>query len=132
MRRGGRDAKKTCCGALAFALVILVVAAVVGALRCGFSSRDEPSLVESYVARTARKLAVPSKARREKNPFPPSPELIAEARAHFADHCAICHANNGSGNTEIGRITGNLSDGKLTIESVTAAKKATPRNHSES
>src|SRR3979490_1153268 len=28
---------------------------------------------------------------------------MAEARAHFADHCAICHANDGSGNTEIGR-----------------------------
>ncbi len=27
---------------------------------------------------------------------------MTEARAHFADHCAICHANNGSGKTEIG------------------------------
>jgi cytochrome c2 len=55
--------------------------------------------VESYIARTARKLAVPSKATSEKNPFPPSPELIAEGRSHFADHCASCHANNGSGNS---------------------------------
>jgi len=51
--------------------------------------------------------------------------LIAEAKAHFADHCAICHANNGSGNTEIGRNlypkapdmrlpqTLNLTDGEL-------------------
>jgi hypothetical protein len=31
-----------------------------------------------------------------------------------------------------GGITGNLSDGELTIESVTAAKKAAPRNHSAS
>jgi len=43
------------------------------------------------------------KARIEKNLFAPAPEVIAEARAHFADHCAICHANNGSGNTEIGQ-----------------------------
>jgi mono/diheme cytochrome c family protein len=110
---------------LALAAVILVVGAVVSALRRGFSARDEPSPVESYVARTARKLAVPSKAKREKNPFPPSPELIGEARAHFADHCAICHANSGSGNTEIGRNlypkapdmrlpqTQNLTDGEL-------------------
>jgi mono/diheme cytochrome c family protein len=28
--------------------------------------------------------------------------VLAEARAHFADHCAICHANDGSGNTAIG------------------------------
>ena len=88
---------------LASATVILVVAAAVSVVWRGSSARDQPSLVESYVARTARKLAVPSKARSQKNPFPPTPQLIAEARAHFADHCAICHANNGSGNTEIGR-----------------------------
>jgi hypothetical protein len=28
---------------------------------------------------------------------------LREARAHFADHCAICHANNGNGQTPIGR-----------------------------
>src|SRR5229473_1737541 len=70
-------------------------------------------------------LEVPSKARNEKNPFPPSPEVMAEARAHFADHCAICHANNGNGNTEIAQNlypkapdmrlpqTQNLTDGEL-------------------
>jgi len=88
---------------LAFAAVVFVVAGVVAAARRGFSARDQPSALETYVARTARNMAVPSKAGNERNPFPPSPELIAEARAHFADHCAICHANNGSGNTEIGR-----------------------------
>ncbi len=110
---------------LVFAAVILAIAAAVSLVRRGFSAREQPSALETYVARTARKLAVPSKARSEKNPFPPSPELIAEARAHFADHCAICHANNGSGNTEIGQNlypkapdmrlaqTQNLSDGEL-------------------
>ena len=52
---------------LVFAVVIVVVAAGVSAVRRGFSARDQPLLVESYVARTARKLAVPSKARRERN-----------------------------------------------------------------
>jgi len=32
-----------------------------------------------------------------------SPEVIAEAMAHFADHCATCHANDGSGDTAIGK-----------------------------
>ena len=88
---------------LVLAAVMLVVAGAVAAVRRGFSARDQPSALERYVARTARKLAVPSKARIEKNTLPPSPELMAEARAHFADHCAICHANNGSGKTEIGQ-----------------------------
>src|SRR5882762_8197257 len=88
---------------LVLAAVMLVVAGVLAAVRRGFSARDQPSALETYVASAARRLAVPSTARNEKNPFPASPELMAEARAHFADHCAICHANNGSGNTEIGR-----------------------------
>ena len=88
---------------LAFATVVLVVAGALAAVRRGFSARDQPSALETYVARTARNMAVPSKAGKEKNPFPASAELIAEAKAHFADHCAICHANDGSGNTEIGR-----------------------------
>jgi cytochrome c len=29
----------------------------------------------------------------------------SEARAHWADHCAGCHANDGSGDTEMGRHT---------------------------
>ena len=110
---------------LVLAFVILVVAGAVVVVRRGFSARDQPSAPETYVARTARRLAVPSSAKNEKNPFTASPELITEARAHFADHCAICHANNGSGNTEIGRNlypkapdmrlpqTQNLTDGEL-------------------
>jgi len=29
--------------------------------------------------------------------------VLAAARAHWADHCAICHANDGSGDTPIGK-----------------------------
>ena len=110
---------------LAIASVTLVVAGVAIAVHRGFSARDQPSALEMYVARYARRLAVPSKAKNEQNPFTPSPELLSEARAHFADHCAICHANNGSGKTDMGRNlypkapdmrsspTQNLRDGEL-------------------
>jgi mono/diheme cytochrome c family protein len=37
------------------------------------------------------------------NPVASNDQVIAEAREHFADHCAVCHANDGSGNTEVGR-----------------------------
>ena len=110
---------------LGLAVVVLVVAGAVVTVRRGFSARDQPSIPETYVARTARRLAIPARAKNEKNPFTASSELMAEAKAHFADHCAICHANNGSGNTEIGRNlypkapdmrlpqTQNLTDGEL-------------------
>ena len=69
----------------------------------GFSARAKPTAFEVFAARSTRRLAMPAAAKNEKNPFTPSPELLAEARAHFADHCAICHANNGSGQTAIGQ-----------------------------
>ena len=38
-----------------------------------------------------------------RNPISFSPEVWAEARAHFADHCASCHGNDGRGHTDMGR-----------------------------
>lgn len=68
----------------------------------GFSARDKPMAIEAYFARHARLLSIPAGARSMKNPFPATPLNIAEGRDHFADHCAVCHANNGSGKTEMG------------------------------
>jgi mono/diheme cytochrome c family protein len=109
------------------AVLVLVLAAVAGraALRRGFSARDEPSAIERIVATQARHLAIPRGARQLRNRLPLSPGLLAEARAHFADHCALCHGNDGRGRTEIGRNlypkapdmttghTQDLSDGEL-------------------
>ena len=87
-------------------LVFLVVYVAVDGLltlRHGFSARDNPSWIETVVARTTRRMVVPAKVKRMRNQTPNTPENLAEARAHWADHCATCHANNGSGDTEIGR-----------------------------
>jgi mono/diheme cytochrome c family protein len=91
----------------------------------GFSAHDEPTFVEAAVARQMRHMAVPRGARVRPNPMPDTPESIAAGLEHFADHCALCHANDGSGHTEIGRNlypkapdmrqaqTQKLSDGEL-------------------
>ena len=71
-------------------------------IRHGFSAREKPSSIETLVARTARKMAVPSSYKELQNSFPASPENIRAGMEHFADHCAICHANNGNGDTLIG------------------------------
>ncbi|HWZ45918.1 MAG TPA: c-type cytochrome [Candidatus Saccharimonadales bacterium] len=69
----------------------------------GFSARQAPSAAEAFVARGARRLAMPKAAREMNNPVLFSSDILVEARHHFADHCANCHANDGSGNTEMGR-----------------------------
>jgi mono/diheme cytochrome c family protein len=69
----------------------------------GFSARDQPAAIEIWIARRLRHLAVPASQRSATNPIPSTPDILSKARSHFADHCAICHANNGSGQTPIGR-----------------------------
>lgn len=90
---------------------------------CG--ARQSPSKMEAALARWFRSLSVPSGAKQGRNPFTTSPELLQESARHFADHCASCHGDDGSGNTEIGRnlfppapdmrlaATQQLSDGEL-------------------
>ena len=73
---------------------VLVFAAMV---RRGFSAHDDPSRIEAVMARAMRHWAVPSELRDMKNPVPRTPQVLADGRAHFADHCAGCHGNDGKG-----------------------------------
>jgi mono/diheme cytochrome c family protein len=91
----------------AFALLVVLIAvfsvsvfAWIGSR--GISARAEPGRIETTVARAMRGLAIPGSARELANPVSSSPKVIAEGLAHFADHCAACHANDGSGETDIG------------------------------
>src|SRR5260370_34111397 len=107
------------------ALLGLVVAVAASFLHDGLSSRATPSKLETMAARKARRLAIPANARLAQNPVLASAEELRDARLHFADHCAICHANDGSGKSVIGsglypkppdlRLpeTQNLTDGEL-------------------
>jgi mono/diheme cytochrome c family protein len=69
----------------------------------GFSAKAEPNWMEVFLARQLRYLAIPLENRNLRNPVPLTPEVLNEARAHFADHCATCHANDGSGQTNLGK-----------------------------
>jgi mono/diheme cytochrome c family protein len=92
------------------ALVILLAIALVagGAVvysiaSRGLGTRTEPSRAEVLAARSMRRLATPASARALKNPVEPTDAVFTEGLEHFADHCALCHANDGSGDTGIGR-----------------------------
>jgi cytochrome c len=69
----------------------------------GFSAKTEPHAIEVFLARQIRHLAIPIEKRHAKNPISLTPDVINESLAHFADHCTICHANDGSGETPIGK-----------------------------
>ena len=112
-------------------LLFVGLALVVGAaglwyfVNSGVSAKEQPGRIEEFLATRARNMAIARRAGSLRNPVEYSGEVIAEGRAHFADHCAICHANDGSGDTAIGRgmwpkvpdmrlaRTQDLSDGEL-------------------
>ncbi len=83
--------------------IALLVAAAASILHDGLSSRAKPTGMEVMLARNARHLAIPANARKMKNPSSDTAENLRDARLHFADHCAICHGNDGAGDTAIGR-----------------------------
>ncbi len=97
-RKRGRWVLAGCLG------VVVTLGAAGGFLvQRGFSARDEPSAVEAFAARRLRHLSVPRAERDARNPVPLTPQGLDRARAHFADHCALCHGNDGKGQTTLGR-----------------------------
>ena len=110
---------------LGLVLAGIAVAIAASALHGGLSAKATPTRLEAFLARNARHLAIPKNARVAQNPVLDSPEDQRESRLHFADHCAICHGNEGSGDTPIGNglypkppdlrkpATQDLSDGEL-------------------
>jgi len=112
-------------------LILLVVAVLAigfvsySFLHNGVSAKAKPSALEVVMARKARHMALPSAARALANPVAATEENLRDGRLHFADHCAICHGNDGSCDTMMGsglypkppdlRLaeTQKLSDGEL-------------------
>ena len=112
-------------------LLLIGLAVVLGGLglwyfvNSGVSAREQPGRVEEFLALRVRNMAIARRAKSLTNPVEYSGEIIAAGRSHFADHCATCHANDGSGDTEMGRgfypkapdmrlpATQELTDGEL-------------------
>ena len=105
--------------------ILLLAAAVISLLHGGVSARVNPSALEIMMARQIRHMAIPKSARSLQNPVTDTPETLRDARLHFADHCALCHANDGSCDTPFGRnlypkppdmrraLTQKLTDGEI-------------------
>jgi mono/diheme cytochrome c family protein len=108
-------------------LVVLGVglAAALGTHGMGFTARASPSSFEGRLMRGARRWGIPATVRGAANPVAPTDAVLHEAMAHWADHCATCHGNDGGGHTPIGRSlyppapdmraaeTEHLTDGEL-------------------
>ena len=115
-------------GALGGAIAVIVLLAMAGVAYVritGLKAAPQPLALETAVARQVRRLAIPGADVRRTNPVAFTPDVLTDALAHYADHCASCHGNDGSGDTELGRglfpkapdmrlaATQTLTDGEL-------------------
>jgi predicted CXXCH cytochrome family protein len=84
-------------------VALLAVVYGVTIIRRGFSAADQPSDLERVMARAVRNIGIPSRTRNEKNPLSATPGILAESREDFANRCANCHGDNGTGPSNIGQ-----------------------------
>jgi mono/diheme cytochrome c family protein len=111
--------------AVAGTLLMIAIGGVGYAIATGLSARPAPGAIETRLARAVRRWAVPREMRGLKNPFASDTAATIQGRNHYARYCATCHANDGSGDTSMGKglfprapdmrtaSTQDLSDGEL-------------------
>lgn len=81
------------------ALIALLVVALAGLLyvrSTGLRGQPTPGLVETRIARSVRALALTADERERRMP-PGTEEGLWLGMEHYARYCALCHANDGSG-----------------------------------
>ena len=91
----------------------------------GLGSRPQPSELEASVAMKTYDSAVPKRYQHMQDPFAAKGIDLLEAGGHYEEHCAVCHADNGSGDPKFHGImyprptdlrsadTQEMSDGEL-------------------
>jgi len=109
-------------------VVAIAVIAVTGLLWLrsarGFSASASPTWMETEMAEMARQMAMPTASSEMTDPLPVTAASIAMGSQHFAAHCALCHDNNGDGQTVLGKnlypkppdlrgLTQSRSDGEI-------------------
>jgi mono/diheme cytochrome c family protein len=109
----------------ALAVLLTVLAVAVATRGMGLTARRAPWPGEARLAQFVRSWTVPAEYRRMSNPVAPTAEALRAGMEHWADHCALCHGNDGSGQLSVGRslfpaapdmregATQRLSDGAL-------------------
>src|SRR4029450_246216 len=97
------NSKKTAVLVLILAALAGVISIVIWVRNHGFSARENPSWIETVLARNARKIATPAGGKELKNPGQVMDPTAAEPREHFLEHCSVCHGATGRGDTLYGR-----------------------------
>ena len=86
--------------------LLLISAVLVGLILmrgAGISAKREPTKLEAALAKRAWRFLVPREYAGQASPVSATAEALRMGMEHWADHCATCHGNDGSGDTQFGR-----------------------------
>ncbi len=92
-------------------LVVLLIVASGVAVALGYfllsarTALDSPSDLVLLMSQLGRSFIIPRDVAALANPVPATPDTIADARRIFTTRCALCHGNDGKGQTAIGSHT---------------------------
>jgi mono/diheme cytochrome c family protein len=84
--------------AASFAVFVVAVFFCLAIWSRGFGVRQHPPAFESSLAMSAWESAIPSRYSKMKNPL--ATVDMKDAAGHYEEHCAVCHADDGSGRTK--------------------------------
>lgn len=84
--------------AVSFAIFILAVVGSLVVWSRGFGVRQHPPEFEANLAMSTWESAIP--ARYEKMKSPLTNVDLKDAAGHYEEHCAVCHGDDGSGETK--------------------------------
>jgi mono/diheme cytochrome c family protein len=83
--------------------VVALVLVVVMVRHGGLNATEEPGRLERAAAGRLMRLSIPSDVDRQKSPFANDANAWHDAKDHYMDHCAVCHGQNGKGDTDAGK-----------------------------
>jgi mono/diheme cytochrome c family protein len=82
-------------------MVSALVALSLLSLAC--TANKKPSKVESTLANVSKDIVIPLEAEDLKNPLPATKHAVQQGRQIYVQSCALCHGEDGRGNTSLGR-----------------------------
>ena len=109
-RRKERENQSTIMKRLILRLIILICVCVILAAfailvvapQLNWNATAKPSKLEARIAGVILHRVIARAASSQTNPFPPSAENISAGEREFGEHCAVCHALDGSAHDPLG------------------------------
>jgi mono/diheme cytochrome c family protein len=102
-RFDARDRRRGSWGVSGVSRILLLILLGLSALACAACGQHSPQALLPAPDQRVKLLGIPDEYRGLKNPLPATSAALEEGEKRYQEHCVLCHAREGSGNTPLGR-----------------------------